>query len=141
MRTVRAALAGLMIVAAFTGPAAAENVLRWASAGGAATFDPHAYDAGPNFRQVWQVFETLVQPDFTTGKAFFPRLAVAWKPVNTTTMEVQVRQGVRFHDGTPLTVDDVVFSIHRAGSETSDLRGGLKNIVAEEAIDRRPYGS
>lgn len=49
MRTIRVVLAGLMIVWAFAGPAAAENVLRWASAGGAVTFDPHAYEAGPNF--------------------------------------------------------------------------------------------
>ena len=44
MRSYRAFFAGLTIVAvgAAAGPATAENVLRWASAGGAATFDPNA---------------------------------------------------------------------------------------------------
>ena len=49
MRCYRAFFAGLTFVAACTaaGPAAAENVLRWASASGALTIDPHAYDENP----------------------------------------------------------------------------------------------
>jgi hypothetical protein len=46
MRPFRSVIAGLTIVAAgaCAQPAAAENVLRWASVGGALTADPHAYD-------------------------------------------------------------------------------------------------
>jgi hypothetical protein len=46
MRQFRLLLAALAVLYACLGtsPAAAENVLRWASVGSAQTFDPHAYD-------------------------------------------------------------------------------------------------
>ena len=45
----RSLIAGLTSALRFgvARPAAAENVLRWARVGGAATFDPHAYDEHP----------------------------------------------------------------------------------------------
>ena len=48
------------IARAAAGPAAAENVLRWASVGGALTFDPHAYDEIHTWAQFAQVYEPLV---------------------------------------------------------------------------------
>ena len=51
-----------------------------------------------------------------------PALAVSWKQVNPTTWRVKLRPGVKFHDGTPFTADDVVFSYERARADTSQLR-------------------
>ena len=42
---------------------------------------------------------------------------------------------MRFHDGTPFTADDVVFSIRRAQAETSSEKDTLKKIAGVEAID------
>ena len=42
---------------------------------------------------------------------------------------------MRFHDGTPFTADDVVFSIRRAQAETSAEKDTLKKIVGVEATD------
>ena len=38
-----------------------------------------------------------------------PSLATSWRIVDPRTWEFELRHGVRFHDGTPLTADDVVF--------------------------------
>jgi peptide/nickel transport system substrate-binding protein len=43
-----------------------------------------------------------------------PSAATAWKNLNPTTWQFTIRQDMKFHDGTPMTVDDVVFSIKRA---------------------------
>ena len=43
-----------------------------------------------------------------------PGLAVSWEAVDDLTWEFKLRDGVTFHDGNPLTADDVVFSFERA---------------------------
>ncbi|GIW08825.1 MAG: diguanylate phosphodiesterase [Dehalococcoidia bacterium] len=43
-----------------------------------------------------------------------PGAATAWKSVDPTTWEFTIRQDMKFHDGTPMRADDVVFSIKRA---------------------------
>src|SRR6184192_2019639 len=42
-----------------------------------------------------------------------PGLALSWRAVDATTWEFKLRPGVRFHDGSELTAEDVVFSIER----------------------------
>ena len=42
-----------------------------------------------------------------------PALATSWKPVDNLTWEFRLRKGVTFHDGTPFTADDVIFSLER----------------------------
>jgi peptide/nickel transport system substrate-binding protein len=135
----------LLVSAAFcagfaSGPVAAENVLRWASGGGAATIDPHGYDEGPTFAQLSQVYEGLIGVD--SNLALAPRLTVAWRLVDPITWEFELRQNVRFHDGTPLTADDVVFSIGRAkadlpGGFAGPLAGRIESIAEVRAVDER----
>jgi ABC-type transport system substrate-binding protein len=49
----------------------------------------------------------------------------------------ELREGVTFHDGTPLTAEDVVFSIDRARADTSDLADSLKGISEVRATGPR----
>jgi hypothetical protein len=68
MKQFQAIVGATVIVlcgAAAPTPAGAENVLRWASAGGAATADPHAFDEVVTVAQLRQVYEQLVQFDST----------------------------------------------------------------------------
>jgi peptide/nickel transport system substrate-binding protein len=90
-------------------------VLRWASTGGALTADPHAYDDVPTHAQLGQVYERLV--DFDSNMELVPMLAVAWRLVEPTIWEFDQRPNVRFHDGTPFTAEDIVFSFARAKTE------------------------
>jgi peptide/nickel transport system substrate-binding protein len=136
MRGPRSLLFGLAIgvVLAISGPAAAENVLRFASfSGGAVTMDPHSYVTRYNSVATEQVYEALLDVD--SNLEIVPQLALAWKPLDPTTWEFELRPGVTFHDGTPFTAGDVVFSIERARAETSDLPAFVYGIAAVEAID------
>src|SRR5687767_10342542 len=89
---------GILISSA--GPAAAENVLRFI--GGdvtASTMDPHSWYDSPNRVATKQVYEALLDVD--SNLAIVPQLALSWKPLNPTTWDFELRQGVTFHDGTP----------------------------------------
>jgi hypothetical protein len=71
----RAAIVGAAMLAG--GPAAgADTVLRWASAGGALTFDPHGHDITPTTAIQSQVYEALTQVN--QGLVLEPALATAW---------------------------------------------------------------
>ncbi|MCW5636593.1 MAG: ABC transporter substrate-binding protein [Rubrivivax sp.] len=107
-RTVAAALlAGLCLATAV--PA---QTLRWASQGDPLTMDPQSQNEGLTNAINGQVYERLTRRDRTL--AIVPSLAASWTQTGPTTWRFHLREGVRFHDGTPLTADDVVFSVNRA---------------------------
>src|SRR5918994_286152 len=135
MKRFQAILGAIPIVLASTAatPAGAENVLRWASATEALTFDPHGANHIPTLAETSQVYEPLV--DFNSSYEIEPALAVAWKLTSPTTWQFDLRQGVRFHDGTPFTSEDVIFSLKRGTSSTSDFRTAVSPIAAVEAVD------
>ena len=135
MTKLKAAIAALAggVIAAITGPAGAENVLRWASAGEVLTFDPHSLDETANSIHFRQVYEPLV--DLDSDLKLVPMLAVEWKIVDPTTWEFRLREGVSFHDGSPFTADDVIFSLRRAQADTSDWKDTISIISAIEALD------
>jgi peptide/nickel transport system substrate-binding protein len=58
------------------------------------------------------IFDTLIQFDENMGLQ--PGLAVSWQPIEDLTWEFKLRQGVNFHDGSPFTADDVVYTLERA---------------------------
>jgi peptide/nickel transport system substrate-binding protein len=106
---------------ASVGSAAAENVLRFTGKDAtAATMDPHSYASEDNKGATIQVYEALLDVD--SNLAIVPQLAVAWNIVDPSNWDFELRQGVRFHDGTPFTAEDVAFSIERAQADTSDFQ-------------------
>jgi peptide/nickel transport system substrate-binding protein len=78
-----------------------------------------------------QVYESLV--DFDSDHSIRPGLALAWRLIDPTTWEFELRQGVRFHDGTPFTADDVIFSLRRALSPGSEFAAGVRTVAGVEA--------
>jgi peptide/nickel transport system substrate-binding protein len=135
MKAVRSVvrLAGALNIAC-AGPAAAENVLRFTgTSGGAVTMDPHSFYPKFNQEATRQVYEALL--DIDSNLAIVPQLALAWKPLDPTTWEFELRPDVIFHDGKPFTAADVVFSIERARAKTSDFRGYVDGIARVEVID------
>ena len=64
--------------------------------------------------------DTLVMRD--NSLKLVPGLATSWQQVNATTWRFTLRQGVKFHDGSPFTADDVVFTWERASHPNSQLR-------------------
>jgi peptide/nickel transport system substrate-binding protein len=75
--------------------------------------DPQYHNLGPNNQIAAHIFEPLVNQDGDQNQV--PGLAVAWYPLNADYWEFKLRPNVSFHDGSPFTAADVVFSIERAG--------------------------
>lgn len=75
------------------------------------TMDPHFYNLTPNLNVSDHMFEALVamSPDMKV----VPSLAESWSLVNALTWEFKLRKGVKFHDGSEMTADDIVWSLDR----------------------------
>ena len=123
----------LSILCLIAAPAAAENVLRWASQGDPLTYDPHSANESPTIGASTQVYEALVNRNWKLEKE--PSLALSWKVVNPTTWEFKLRQGVKFHDGSPFTAEDVAFTVERVNGETSEFRNYIKSVKEVKIID------
>ena len=95
-------------------PLASAKHFRWASQGDAATMDPHSHNETFNNKMNNMVYEYLADRDKEVYAKYVPRLAVSWSNPSPLKWVFKLRQGVKFHDGTPLTADDVVFSFNRA---------------------------
>ena len=74
--------------------------------------DPHFHNLGPNNSLSTHIYDQLVLMD--ERQNLKPGLALSWKPLDDTTWEFKLRTGVKFHDGSPFTVDDVLFTFERA---------------------------
>jgi peptide/nickel transport system substrate-binding protein len=75
------------------------------------SIDPHFHLLTPNANVAEHVFDTLILKD--ERQRLKPGLALAWTPVDATTWEFKLRPGVKFHDGSSFTAEDVVFSMER----------------------------
>jgi len=62
-----------------------------------------------------QIYDRLFGMDYDTFE-ILPQLAVAWSVPDPQTVEVELRQGVVFHNGQPMTARDVQWSLERAGA-------------------------
>ncbi len=101
------ALLGLLSIAA----SAAGKDLRIGLSGEVTSLDPHYLAAQPNLTVGRHVFESLTDVDSRTR--LIPGLAERWRAIDATTWEFSLRPGVKFHDSSPLTAEDVAFSLTR----------------------------
>jgi peptide/nickel transport system substrate-binding protein len=121
------------VAALMATPASAENVIRWASQGDALTSDPHGANESPTHSASRKVYDVLYYND--KDMKLTPWLATGFKLVNPTTWEFTLRKGVKFHDGSDFSATDVKFSIERALSPTSDLKGDVSSIREVKIVD------
>ncbi len=75
------------------------------------SIDPHFSGNGTHAEALKHVFDTLVWSGDDLNLE--PRLAESWRAVDDTTWEFKLRTGVKFHDGSDFTAEDVKFSIDR----------------------------
>ncbi|OOG40425.1 ABC transporter substrate-binding protein [Polaromonas sp. A23] len=100
-------------------PAANAKTFKWSSASDIPTFDIHSQNNALGNGVHSSVYDSLVYYNSRTFKVE-PVLATSWREVSPTQMRFTLRSGVKFSDGTPLTADDVVFSLLRAMTKTSN---------------------
>lgn len=94
-----------------TVPALAQEA-RVALSGGLDLIDPTRTSNGNDLIVVTQIYETLLDSDPQSG-ALKPKLAESYSLKSPTVWEFRLRAGIKFQDGSPLTAQDVKYSIER----------------------------
>ena len=130
--TLRTLLTATAVVALSAGLASAET-LRIASQGDATSLDPHSHNESFTNYFLANVYEGLVSRDRNFEIA--GQLAESWEQVDATTWRFNLRSGVTFHDGSAFAADDVIFSMQRALSETSNFKHVLASVERFSAVD------
>ena len=110
-RTPRALLAAALFATALLAAPLQAQTLRWAAQNDILTLDPHSQNHATTSAILMHAYEGLVR--YGAQYQVEPALATQWTFSNPTTLRFQLRKGVKFHDGTPFTADDVVFSFNR----------------------------
>jgi len=91
-------------------PATAQD-LKLGMSAAPTTIDPLLFAFVPNNQVKAHIFDTLLY--YNHGN-IGPRLAESWIHADDTTWDFRLRAGVKFHDNSDLTAEDVAFSIDRA---------------------------
>jgi peptide/nickel transport system substrate-binding protein len=123
------------LIAAFAISAHAAE-LRIGLAADVTSLDPHYLNVAPNNNAAWHIFDTLVHVD--ANARLVPGLAVSWRAIDPTTWEFKLRKGVKFHDGSDFTGEDVLFSLERAATLAASpgpFASFVKPITAKKIVD------
>jgi peptide/nickel transport system substrate-binding protein len=130
----------LALLAALVVPAAAQpkDTLTIALASHAPTLDPHMHFERVGILVNINMFDSLLHR--STKLEYEGGLATAWKALNETTWEFKLRRGVTFHNGDPLTAEDVKFSFERVLEPGKDKKrspqyGNIRAIKEVRIVD------
>ena len=107
------------------------GTLRVAWGGSPATLDPLSASADTEIAFLNAVYDYLIDTDAQSN--LVPRLARSWEvSEDGLTYTLTLAEGVTFHDGSPLTVDDVIWTFDRLRSDgpTADLLAGVESVEA-----------
>ena len=83
------------------------------------------------FSSIW---EPLIGKDWIGGLKRVPQLATEWKRIDAQTVELKLRQGVKFHNGDEMTAEDVVFTFSRDRMFGATEAKNRTTLRANEAI-------
>jgi peptide/nickel transport system substrate-binding protein len=119
-----------LMLAAASGEA---KTFRWANDGDANSMDPYARQETFLLLMDMSFYEPLIRR--SREMKLDPGLATEWARVEPNVWRFKLRQGVKFHDGTAFTADDVVFSYDRATHPGSNLGSPLATVKEVKKID------
>lgn len=129
-RILLAAVAAITIAAAADAQAV---TFRFANDGDVNSMDPYARNETFLLTFNGNIYEGLTRRD--RNLKIEPALAARWEQLNPATWRFHLRQGVRFHDGTPLTAEDVAFSVLRAKAPGSNVSAKVATVSETRVID------
>ncbi len=107
---LHALVAAAAVTLALALPAHAQTV-RWAAQNDILTMDPHSQNHATTNTVLAHAYEGLTR--YSATYEIEPSLATKWTFISPTQVRFELRKGVKFHDGSPFTADDVVFSVGR----------------------------
>jgi peptide/nickel transport system substrate-binding protein len=98
------------------------------------SWDPTGHTVLANMHAEWNCYDRLVDLDPTTQQ-LTPRLATEWKWIDPMTLEVKLRQGVKFHDGKVFDATDVKASLEKYSDPKSVASSWWPQQVTVEVVD------
>src|SRR5438874_836750 len=101
----------LLIILALVAAPVHAVTLKWAAQNDILTMDPHSQNHATTHAVMQYTYEGLTR--YSKDYQIEPCLATSWEQVSETQYRFHLRKGVKFHDGSPFTADDVVFSFGR----------------------------
>lgn len=99
----------------------AENSLNIALGANVTTLDSYRESDRGGLMLARLVYDSLLSKDQKTGQ-FVPELATSYKFVDDRTLDFEIRQGVKFHDGSVLNAEDVVYTLNLVSSKDYGAR-------------------
>ncbi len=131
-----ALLSGAVAGMALSGDARAQGtpkrggILRISASTNPSSLDPATGGAGSDHAFLFTMYDTLTEWDFETLKPK-PGLAESWSFTDPTTLVLNIRPGVTFHDGTPLDAEAVKFNLERNKSDQkSNIKADLASVAS-----------
>lgn len=121
---------------------AGDQTIVVALAGAPTSLDPADHRSRQSETVIRNMFDGLVTRDTTNGVHL--ELAESAELIDPQTWEFKLRQGVKFHDGSEMTADDVVFTFDRIIQEnmieypephTSPRKGLIAPLASVEKVD------
>jgi len=131
-RELMALISGALAGATLGGDAFAQatpkrgGILRISAPANPSSLDPATGGAGSDHAFLFTMYDTLTEWDFETLKPK-PGLAESWSFSDPTTLVLNIRSGVTFHDGTPFDAEAVKFNLER---NKSDPKSNIKADLA-----------
>jgi len=136
LRTLRLAAIALVASLAPLGSMAKDREVSIGLGATITSIDPHYHNLSPNNSLLLHIFEPLIQRD--ENQKLAPGLATSWKAIDDLTWEFKLRKNVKFHDGSPFTAEDVVFTLNRVPNvpnSPSSFATFTKPIVDVKVMD------
>ena len=108
LRTISPLVTAAALIASIAAANAADLVIATRAP---PAIDPHYQWLGTNEAYSQHMFEALIRKDAKGN--WLPGLAASWQQIDDLTWEFKLRKGVKFHDGTEFTAEDVAFTFNR----------------------------
>ncbi|KAF0118204.1 MAG: peptide/nickel transport system substrate-binding protein [Xanthobacteraceae bacterium] len=130
---------GVALAAGLAAPAEAQkrqNTIRFAYDQVPENVDPYFNNVRIGVIIAHQVWDTLIYRDPKTNE-YKGQLATAWRWVDDRTLELDLRRGVKFHNGAEFTADDVVYTLNFVANPAnrSTTQSNVNWIERVEKVD------
>ncbi len=112
--------------------AAEAKTFKWANSGDVSSMDPYARQETFLLTFTANIYEPLVRRD--KDLKLEGALAEKWGQPDPMHWFFDLRPGVKFSDGSPLTADDVVFSLNRANGPGSNINGNFSSVKSVKKV-------
>ena len=127
------ALGGLALLAGLALAPAQATTLRWAAQNDILTLDPHSQNHATTNAILQHAYEGLTR--YNAKYEVEPALASKWAYISPTQVRFELRRSVKFHDGSPFTADDVLFSFGRIKQPQGTMAIYVAGIADIKKVD------